>query len=219
MNNLGKIKLLPAREQVASVLRKAILSRELAEGQEITLEGIASQVGVSSMPVREAFQILDADGLIKLRPNKGAVVLGINEKTIQDHYETRAVLESEAAARASKKGTDFSNIETAFILAEQALEENNYNDYSKQNQGFHMSIWEAADNDKMKTILSSLWNGLSMGHKVTEEDYAKISISEHEQILDAIKHHDTEKARDRMYRHIIRSMENILTHFEGDVTK
>jgi len=219
VNNLGKIKLLPAREQVASVLRKAILSRELAEGQEITLEGIASQVGVSSMPVREAFQILDADGLIKLRPNKGAVVLGINEKTIQDHYETRAVLESEAAARASKKGTDFSNIETAFILAEQALEENNYNDYSKQNQGFHMSIWEAADNDKMKTILSSLWNGLSMGHKVTEEDYAKISISEHEQILDAIKHHDTEKARDRMYRHIIRSMENILTHFEGDVTK
>ena len=41
MNNLGKVKLLPAREQVASILRKAILSRELQEGQEITLEGIA----------------------------------------------------------------------------------------------------------------------------------------------------------------------------------
>ena len=42
MNNLGKVKLLPAREQVASILRKAILSRELQEGQEITLEGIAA---------------------------------------------------------------------------------------------------------------------------------------------------------------------------------
>lgn len=42
MNNLGKIKLLPAREQVASVLRKAILTRELNEGQEITLEDIAT---------------------------------------------------------------------------------------------------------------------------------------------------------------------------------
>ncbi len=41
-------------------------------------------VGVSSMPVREAFQILAADGLIKVRPNKGAVVLGINEQTIQN---------------------------------------------------------------------------------------------------------------------------------------
>ncbi len=68
---LGKIKLLSAKEQVAAVLRKAILSRELVEGQEITLEGIAGMVGVSSMPVREAFQILAADGLIKVRPNKG----------------------------------------------------------------------------------------------------------------------------------------------------
>ncbi|MDH8112657.1 GntR family transcriptional regulator, partial [Klebsiella pneumoniae] len=69
---LGKIKLLSAKEQVAAVLRKAILSRDLVEGREITLEGIARLVGVSSMPVREAFQILAADGLIQVRPNKGA---------------------------------------------------------------------------------------------------------------------------------------------------
>lgn len=214
MNNLGKIKLLPAREQVASVLRKAILSRELEEGQEITLDGIASQVGVSSMPVREAFQILAADGLIKLRLNKGAVVLGINEKTIRDHYETRAILESEAAAKACQQKIDISDIETAYNLAEQALKENNHTDYSKHNQGFHMEIWEAADNQKIKSILSSLWNGLSMGHKVTEEDYARISIVEHKQILDAIKSHDTDQAKVLMYRHIMRSMEDILTRFE-----
>lgn len=215
MNNLGKIKLLPAREQVASVLRKAILSRELKEGQEITLEGIASQVGVSSMPVREAFQILAADGLIKLRPNKGAVVLGINEKTIRNHYETRAVLEAEAAARCSKEGVDISAIEEAYHLGEQALEENNAKEYGDYNQSFHMEIWEAADNDKMKSMLSALWNGLSMGHKITEEDYAKISIYEHKMILNAIKSHDGEKARKKMYAHIMRSMENILTHFEN----
>ncbi len=215
MNNLGRIKLLPAREQVASVMRKAILSRELEEGQEITLEGIASQVGVSSMPVREAFQILASDGLIKLRPNKGAVVLGINEKTIKDHYETRAILESEAAKRASLEGTDIIEIENAYDLAEQAQKENNLNDYSKQNQGFHMAIWEAADNAKIKSILSSMWNGLSIGHKVTEEDYARVSIVEHKQILDAISGHDSEKAKELMYEHIIRSMEDILTRFEN----
>lgn len=84
---LGKIKLLSAKEQVAAVLRKAILSRDLVEGQEITLEGIARLVGVSSMPVREAFQILAADGLIQVRPNKGAVVLEINEQTIREHMK------------------------------------------------------------------------------------------------------------------------------------
>ncbi|MGL5434187.1 MAG: GntR family transcriptional regulator [Lachnospiraceae bacterium] len=216
MNNLGKIKLLPAREQVASVLRKAILSRELEEGRELTLEEIAFQVGVSSMPVREAFQILAADGLIKLRPNKGAVVQGVNEKTIRDHYETRAILESEAAARASAPGIDISEIETIYQLSLQAFQENNSSDYSRQNQGFHMAIWRAADNAKINAILSSLWNGLSMGHKVTEEDYAKVSMEEHKIILDAIRSHDSEKAKNEMYRHIIRSMEDILTRFQKE---
>lgn len=215
MHNLEKIKLLPAREQVASILREAILSRELKEGQELTLESIAEQIGVSSMPVREAFQILARDGLIKLRPNKGAVVLGVNKVTIKDHYETRAVLEAEAAAKAAKEGVDISKIEKVYELSTKALEENDTQTYSQCNQAFHMSIWEAANNKRMESILSSLWNGLSMGHKITQEDYAKISIYEHGTILDAIKNHDTEKARERMRRHIIRSMENILTRYES----
>jgi len=213
--NINKVKLLPAREQVASVLRKAILSRELKEGQEITLEEIAGQVGVSVTPVREAFQILASDGLIKLRPNKGAVVLGINEKVIKDHYETRAVLEGEAAARASAVGIDLSEIELAYQSSVRALEENNSSEYSRYNQLFHMEIWEAAGNLKIKSLLSSMWNGLSMGHKVTEEDYAKISIYEHNKILDAIRAHDSERARKNMQQHITRSMNNILTRFDG----
>lgn len=212
MINLGRVKLLPAREQVASVLRKAILSRELEEGQEITLEGIASQVGVSSMPVREAFQILANDGLIKLRPNKGAVVLGVSEKTIRDHYETRAVLEGATAALASK-ATDISAIEHAYEVAKQALDDDDSKLYSEYNQSFHMEIWMAAGNDKMQTLLSVMWNGLSMGHKDTEESYARISIAEHEKILAAIKAGDGNLARKRMEDHIIRSMNNILTRF------
>ena len=213
MKNMKKIQLLPAREQVASALREAILKRELKEGEELTLEGTARQLGISSMPVREAFQILASDGLIKLRPNKGAIVLGVNEKTIRDHYETRALLESEAAARASRKGTDISDIEYAYEMSQKALEENDYSRYSQGNQAFHMSIWTAADNEKIKSILSSLWNGLSMGHKVTEEEYARISIREHGEILEALRGNDVDRARKRMYDHIIRSMENILTRF------
>lgn len=212
MINLGRVKLLPAREQVASVLRKAILSRELEEGQEITLEGIANQVGVSSMPVREAFQILANDGLIKLRPNKGAVVLGVNEKTIRDHYETRAVLEGATAALASK-ATDISAIEHAYAVARQALDDGDSKLYSEYNQSFHMEIWTAGGNDKMQTLLSAMWNGLSMGHKDTEESYAQVSIAEHEKILAAIKARDENLARKRMEDHIIRSMNNILTRF------
>ncbi|HEC2100861.1 TPA: GntR family transcriptional regulator [Klebsiella oxytoca] len=213
---LGKIKLLSAKEQVAAVLRKAILSRDLVEGQEITLEGIASMVGVSSMPVREAFQILAADGLIKVRPNKGAVVLGINEQTIREHYEIRALLESETVAKASRPGTDISRIAEVHYSAEKALAENNSAEYSDMNQAFHMEIWNAAGNAKMKLLLSNMWNGLSMGHKVTEEEYASISIREHKGILQALEQHDEELARLRMREHIIRSMENMLTRYVDD---
>ncbi len=212
MKILGQIKILPAREQVASILRKAILSGDLKEGQELTLDGIASQVGVSSMPVREAFQMLANDGLIQLRHNKGAIVLGINEKTIRDHYLTRALLESECCALASKKGVDLSQIEEVYLVAKELMENNDYNKYSDLNESFHMAIWEAADNSKIISILSTMWNGLSMGYKVSEEEYAKTSFDEHTKILGILKSNNEEEARNVMYEHIIRSMNDILTN-------
>lgn len=214
MNNLQPIKLLPAREQVASVLRKAIISLKLEEGKELTLESIAEQLGVSITPVREAFQILANDGLIKLRPNKGALVLGVNKKTIRDHYETRAILEGEAAARVCRNNADISEILSYHEQGIIAMKENNAKDYGKYNQAFHMAIWTAGGNEKIKSLLSSLWNGLSMGHKVAEEAYAKISVGEHEEIVEAIKDRNEELAKIWMNAHILRSMENILTHFK-----
>ena len=71
MIGLKPIKIPSAKERVASELRKAILSKQLKEGENLTLESVAQQLNVSITPVREAFQILAHDGLIKLRPNKG----------------------------------------------------------------------------------------------------------------------------------------------------
>lgn len=82
MIGLKPIKIPSAKERVASELRKAILSKQLKEGENLTLESVAQQLNVSITPVREAFQILAHDGLIKLRPNKGAIVLGITETYI-----------------------------------------------------------------------------------------------------------------------------------------
>ena len=211
---ISRINLLPAREQVAAVLRKAILSQELQAGQEITLEGMANQVGVSITPVREAFQILAGDGLIRLRPNKGALVLGVNAKTIQDHYETRSILESEAAAKAAAKGVDISRIEEVYKKSLQSLAEKRYQDYKQYNQSWHLAIWRAAGNRKMEMLLSSLWNGLSMGYNVTEEEYAQISMKEHTKIMEAIRKRDPKLAKKMMRAHIQRSLENILTHLK-----
>ena len=110
MVTLKPIKLLPARERVASALRKAIISKQIGEGEVITLEATAQQLGVSVTPVREAFQILARDGLIDLKQNKGATVLGLNETTIREHYEIRAALESAACVLCCQRKADLSAI-------------------------------------------------------------------------------------------------------------
>lgn len=210
---LKPVKLLPAREQVASILRKAILSRELVEGDIIALDATAVKLGVSVTPVREAFQLLQNDGLIRLRPNKVAIVLGISPKTIRDHYETRAVLEQEACRLVCVKHADITDIVDIYQQSVVALANNDGEAYSDCNQAFHMAIWTACGNEKIKTILSGLWNGLSMAHRVTAEAYARISIAEHKKILDALLSYDTDEASRLMRAHIYRSMENILTRF------
>lgn len=211
---LRPIKLLPARERVASVLRKAILTKELPEGEVITLEGIASQLEVSNTPVREAFQILARDGFIRLRHNKGADVLGITSKFIRDHYETRAILEQAATGIVCCNNADLSEIEEAYYCGKEVVDNKTFTNYSNYNQAFHMAIWTAANNEKMVAILSEMWNGLSLGQNVTEEEYATVSSAEHSEILKAIQARNESLARQLMYRHIIRSMHDMLTRFE-----
>ena len=163
MVTLKPIKLLPARERVASALRKAIISKQIGEGEVITLEATAQQLGVSVTPVREAFQILARDGLIDLKQNKGATVLGLNETTIREHYEIRAALESAACVLCCQRKADLSAIRNCLEMADGALEKKDSSSYSNYNQSFHYEIWTAAGNEKLKTMLSEMWNGLSMG--------------------------------------------------------
>ena len=214
MNGLKPIKMPSAKEKVAAELRKAILSRQMKEGEVLSLESVATQLNVSAMPVREAFQILARDGLIQLRKNKGAVVLGITETYIKEHYQLRAILESAAASLAAEPETDISEIESVYEEAEEALKEGNLKQYTDLNRALHHEIWATAGNQKMKNMISELWNGLSMGSMVSEEDYAKVSIKEHERIWRAIKAHDQKEAQKAMYDHIMRSRDDMLTYYK-----
>ena len=102
----------------------------------------------------------------------------------------------------------------AFAHAQEALKSNDYSEYSKYNQSFHYEIWTAGGNDKIRSLLSSMWNGLSMGSKVGVEEYSQISMKEHTQIVEALKKRDAEQSKKLMSEHIMRSMENMLTHYK-----
>ena len=207
------IQVLPIRIRVTAILRKALLSGEYRPGEELSLTDVAAKLGVSRTPVREAFQSLAEEGLLELRMNRGAIVTGIDEKFIRDHFEVRILLEAEAAARAAGAHMDTEALSTLQQWAWDNRSDMSEQEYQSYNQQFHTAIWRAADNNKLFHLLSSLWNGPSSATQQRDRAHEALSIQEHQEILRWITEGSAEKAREAMEGHISRSMGNILLRF------
>ena len=204
MLGLKPIKTLPIREKIAANLREAILSKKIPAGEILTLESTAQELGVSITPTREAFQILARDGLLELERNKRAVVLGVNEKT---------ALESEACVLCCENKIDLQRIDQILKVSREEIEKGDFESYSSLNQTLHMELWTAAGNDKLKNMLSELWNGLSRGVLVNEEEYVRKSLKEHEEIVESIRKGDAMECYLRMQKHIKSSCENFVQRY------
>lgn len=211
MPQLRPVRLQPARERVASALRAAILAGQLGAGEVLTLEGTARELGVSATPVREAFQILERDGFIELARGRTAVVRGLTQDGIRDHYEVRASLEGLACALCCERRSDLARVGEQLEVAQEALARGDSSGYAEQNREFHEAIWEASGNERLARMLAELWNGLSMGANVTKAEYAKVSMVEHERIYEALLAREPQAARAAMGEHIMRSMRDIMT--------
>lgn len=85
--------------------------------------------------------------------------------------------------------------------------------YSDMNQSFHYEIWNASGNEKLVTMLSELWNGLSMGVQTTRGSTRRNRLRNHKKIYEAIAAKDAETARAQMEKHIRRSLEDMLTRY------
>lgn len=84
-------------DQVFDVLKNAILRNQFLPGEELKVEELAAELGVSSTPIREALVRLGDMGLVEIAPNKGAKVALIRPEDIRDLWEVRRLLESYAA--------------------------------------------------------------------------------------------------------------------------
>lgn len=215
---LETVNILPARYRIASIIRKAILAGEYKEGETLSLTLTAEQLGVSRTPVREAFQMLASEELIELRLNKEAIVKGISVDMIRDHFDVRIILEGEAVSRAALSRMDVSGLLLRQAQIEEKKDGFSPDEFREYNQLFHTSIWKAAGNKKMYSMLTSLWNGSSFGKTVTEQEHNMISVDEHRAILDDIIKGDPYMARKDMENHLNRSMKNIIDSYNLELT-
>ncbi|MEK3646342.1 GntR family transcriptional regulator [Aeribacillus sp. FSL M8-0235] len=203
--------LLPARDQVAEILRKAIFTGELQRGQELTQEKIAEELGTSRMPVREAFQILEREGILTIQKRR-AIVKGLTIEDIVDHLEIRAMLEGEAAARANLRGNGFEDLKLALENSEKAALSMDMFSYVSANEAFHRAIWAASGSSRLENFLNYLWNGLPPHLPMLLPKQMKSSISEHQNIVTAICTGTPDEARAAMINHLKRSIDDLIKH-------
>jgi DNA-binding GntR family transcriptional regulator len=91
--------------QVADTLRELIVSNTYAQGHQLRQDEIARRFGVSHIPVRAAFQLLESEGLITNVPYKGAVVTRLSAAEVEEYFDIRATLEVDLLKRAIARMT------------------------------------------------------------------------------------------------------------------
>lgn len=200
---------LPARIRIASILRKAIFLGTFKTGEELSLTAIAAQLNVSRTPVREAFQMLESENLLELRMNKGAIVKDINADFFKDYYEVRILLETKAIEKAIKNNIDTKYLEEIHNNFKDKADIANEEEYREYNQNFHFYIWRNANNEKLFSLILNLWNG-AFFEMIGKSSVIKKSLEEHEEIINALKMKDVEKAKSFVEFHLNTSLDNIL---------
>jgi DNA-binding GntR family transcriptional regulator len=169
---------------VADKLREQIIRGELAEGALLRQDAIATQFRVSRIPVREALRQLDAEGLIAIVPNRGAVVPALSPDDVEELFLIRALLEPEVLKLSIPRLTEEDLSEAASILRKYVSElrrEDHLSSWGRLNWQFH----------------SILTHGMKRANE------------EHHQILEFCRQRDVEGACKLLRQHIEHAGESL----------
>lgn len=193
-------------ETLAQSLRERILNGEFQEGEALIQETIATEYGVSRMPVREAFKELEASGLISTQIHKGSVVKSIPMEQIEELFDLRVILESELLERSLPKMTEAHFAVTKELLPqlEAAYINDDISQWGKLNWEFHKSLYAAAD--RVQTL------AIVQGINVQTDRYIRLQLLltagkkeaelEHRELLRLCEKGDVKKAVQFLRKHI-----------------
>lgn len=194
-------------------IHKDILNGVYKKDDELKEMTIGAELGVSRTPVREALRQLELQGLVKIIPNKGAYVIGINNKDIKDIYEMRARLEGLCARWATRNATkkDILRLDEIADLSEFHCMKQKYEKVLELDNQFHELLYVMADSQMLHRTMSDLHHNVEIIRKKTlaSKDRAEASIKEHRDIIDAIKSKDEDKAEQFAVYHMNKTIENI----------
>jgi DNA-binding GntR family transcriptional regulator len=146
------------RHEVLGALRGAILATEIPAGARLLEADVATRMGVSRAPVREAIRHLEQEGLVEFFPHRGAVVVGVPEAEIGAIYELRAIIEGRAMAAVAGTITEeqLATLEALIAEMRQVLPSKDSAAVADVDLRFHGLIVEWSG----LTLLRHIWSSL-----------------------------------------------------------
>ncbi|MEU0986136.1 GntR family transcriptional regulator [Streptomyces sp. NPDC005953] len=196
----------PAAERVYTHVKQAVLDRRYEGGTLLTEGELADAVGVSRTPVREALLKLEVEGLIKLYPKKGALVLAVSAQEIADVVETRLLVEEHAARKAVPASPQL--LDRLAELLEQQKRQGKDGDLAAvaaTDRAFHAEIVRNGGNEILSRLYDQLRDRqLRMGVAVMHAHPDRIAknVTEHGEILEALRAGDADLAAELVHRHV-----------------
>ncbi len=187
-------------------LRIDILQGKLKAGEKLTEQRICAEYVVSRTPVREAFQKLENDGLIETIPNRGAFVVGVSDRDIEDMYELRKAYEAIAVRWAIQRITEeeFQQLQEAYEFMEFYTMKKDIEKMLNINMQFHQLIYNAAHNHMLLHTLTNfqIYTKQRRGTKTYADNYLEEVLAEHQEIFQAFSAKDEEAAAAAIVRHL-----------------
>ncbi|MGQ9598909.1 MAG: GntR family transcriptional regulator [Anaerolineae bacterium] len=220
LTGLRKIRKGPLREQVRDQIKNLILTNYLRPGQPIVIDRLASELGVSHTPVREALAMLEHEGLVETRPYGTPQVAEIDASHVYNVWEMRLLLEGWAVKRSVLRLPEeaFDELEQFLESARREARQSRYEAHVQSDIAMHNLILQATDNslfERMARLVSdqSIRVRWLVETIATVEEVLEI-IDEHLALLDALRARDPELAHQRLTLHLKAGLERQLNALE-----
>ena len=209
-------------EQTYEAIRGRILRRELKTGEQIPIDRVAAELGVSRTPVLDAIKRLSVEGLIGIRPRRGCFVLGLTAVDIREIFGLREALETYAVdcVIAERRHRELADELEALGRQMAAFTEGDiYTDYDafiERDRAFHMTLVRSAGNSRMTESYGRLNVHLHImrAHYIRMLQRASDVHSDHAVIVSAIRAGDAAAARAAISAHLIIVRDRMLAEIE-----
>ena len=202
-HDITPIENVPLRVQVASRLRKAILSGRMLPGAALVETALAEKMNVSRAPIREAIQILENDGLVETIAYKGKRVKPLTAREVAETYSLREVFEVMAVRLILENGAPLDTLRTHCDEMTAAAEADNFEALVVADEAFHHALIRLADHNLLLTSWKNLYLRIHQIMALRNRDERNLTevAGNHPPIVQALADGDADRAINLISEH------------------